>query len=85
MHSAVADVSTPLRTFARPVLDFLDPWGSGVEIVSYDNLQFTERALTHLSKNEKAIEVRRLDSTKKKCGRRGGGTAPPTGVEGLKA
>ena len=44
-------------------LDFLDPWGNRVEIVSYDNIQFTKApnvlrgmGLSHLSKNEKAIK-----------------------------
>src|SRR5580692_10777554 len=44
-----------------PFLDFRDPWGNRVEIVSYDNVQFTKApnvlrgmGLTHLAKNEKA-------------------------------
>ncbi len=44
-------------------LDFLDPWGNRIEIVGYDNIQFTKAAnvlrgmgLTHLSKNRKAIK-----------------------------
>jgi lactoylglutathione lyase len=44
-------------------LDFLDPWGNRVEIVGYDNIQFTKApnvlrgmGLTHLSKNETAIQ-----------------------------
>jgi catechol 2,3-dioxygenase-like lactoylglutathione lyase family enzyme len=44
-------------------LDFLDPWGSRFEIVSYDNVQFTKAAnvlrgmgLSHLSKNEQALK-----------------------------
>jgi lactoylglutathione lyase len=46
-----------------PFLDFLDPWGNRVEIVGYDNIQFTKApnvlrgmGLAHLSKNEKAIK-----------------------------
>jgi catechol 2,3-dioxygenase-like lactoylglutathione lyase family enzyme len=42
--------------------DFLDPWGNRIEIVSYENVQFTKApnvlrgmGLTHLSKNEQAI------------------------------
>src|ERR1700733_9343273 len=42
-------------------LDFRDPWGNRVEIVGYDNVQFTKApnvlrgmGLTHLAKNEKA-------------------------------
>jgi predicted enzyme related to lactoylglutathione lyase len=44
-----------------PFLDFLDPWGNRIEIVGYDNVQFTKAAnvlrgmgLAHLSKNDKA-------------------------------
>lgn len=44
-----------------PFLDFLDPWGNRVEIVGYDNIQFTKAPnvlrgmdLTHLAKNGKA-------------------------------
>ena len=42
-------------------LDFRDPWGNRVEIVGYDNIQFTKAAgvlrgmgLAHLTKNENA-------------------------------
>jgi predicted enzyme related to lactoylglutathione lyase len=44
-----------------PFLDFLDPWGNRIEVVGYDNIQFTKApnvlrgmGLTHLIKNEKA-------------------------------
>src|SRR5215471_17480787 len=44
-------------------LDFLDPWGNRVEIVSYDNIQFTKApnvlrgmGVSHLSKNKRAIK-----------------------------
>jgi lactoylglutathione lyase len=44
-----------------PFLDFGDPWGNRIEIVGYDNIQFTKApnvlrgmALTHLAKNERA-------------------------------
>ena len=44
-----------------PFLDFRDPWGNRVEIVGYDNIQFTKApnvlygmGLTQLTKNEKA-------------------------------
>jgi lactoylglutathione lyase len=44
-----------------PFLDFLDPWGNRIEIVGYDNIQFTKApnvlrgmGLTHLTKNENA-------------------------------
>ena len=42
-------------------LDFRDPWGNRIEIVGYDNIQFTKApnvlrgmGLTHLTKNETA-------------------------------
>jgi lactoylglutathione lyase len=42
-------------------LDFRDPWGNRIEIVGYDNIQFTKGAnvlrgmgLAHLTKNESA-------------------------------
>ena len=42
-------------------VDFLDPWGNRVEIVGYDNIQYTKApnvlrgmGLTHLTKNESA-------------------------------
>jgi lactoylglutathione lyase len=45
----------------RHFLDFRDPWGNRIEIVGYDNIQFTKApnvlrgmGLTHLSKNESA-------------------------------
>jgi len=44
-------------------LDFRDPWGNRIEIVGYDNIQFTKSLnvlrgmnLTHLTKNEKALK-----------------------------
>ena len=44
-------------------LDFLDPWGNRIEIVGYDNIQFTKApnvlrgmGLSHLAKNEKAMK-----------------------------
>jgi predicted enzyme related to lactoylglutathione lyase len=44
-----------------PFLDFRDPWGNRIEIVGYDNIQFTKApnvlrgmGLTHLAKNDKA-------------------------------
>lgn len=44
-----------------PFLDFLDPWGNRVEIVGYDNIQYTKApnvlrgmGLAHLSKNQSA-------------------------------
>jgi lactoylglutathione lyase len=44
-------------------LDFLDPWGNRVEIVGYDNIQFTKSpnvlrgmGLAHLRKNASALK-----------------------------
>ena len=44
-----------------PFLDFRDPWGNRVEIVGYENIQFTKAphilrgmSLTHLTKNKNA-------------------------------
>jgi lactoylglutathione lyase len=44
-------------------LDFLDPWGNRIEIVGYENVQFTKAphvlrgmGLSDLSKSEKAIK-----------------------------
>ena len=44
-----------------PFLDFRDPWGNRVEIVGYENIQFTKAphilrgmSLTHHTKNENA-------------------------------
>ena len=52
--------SSPL---SGPFLDFLDPWGNRIEIVGYDNIQFTKAphvlrgmGLAHLAKNDKAIK-----------------------------
>jgi catechol 2,3-dioxygenase-like lactoylglutathione lyase family enzyme len=59
VRRALADAG--VNTLPGQFLDFLDPWGNRVEIVSYDNIQFTKApsvlrgmGLSHLSKNEKA-------------------------------
>ena len=46
-----------------PFLDFRDPWGNRVEIVGYDNIQFSKApdvlrgmGLTHLGKNKSAMK-----------------------------
>ena len=46
-----------------PFLDFRDPWGNRIEVVGYENIQFTKAAhvlrgmrLTHLTKSESAIK-----------------------------
>ena len=58
-RKALADAG--VKTLPGPFLDFLDPWGNRVEIVAYDNIQFTKApnvlrgmGLMHLAKNEKA-------------------------------
>jgi catechol 2,3-dioxygenase-like lactoylglutathione lyase family enzyme len=50
-----------VATLPGRFLDFLDPWGNRIEIVGYDNIQFTKAAnvlrgmgLTRLSKNDSA-------------------------------
>ena len=51
-----------VETIPGPFLDFRDPWGNRVEIVGYDNIQFTKApyvlrgmGLAHLSKNDRAV------------------------------
>jgi lactoylglutathione lyase len=46
-----------------PFLDFRDPWGNRIEIVAYENIQFSKApnvlrgmGLTHLSKNAQALQ-----------------------------
>ncbi|MBV9566869.1 MAG: VOC family protein [Hyphomicrobiales bacterium] len=50
-----------IKVVDGPFLDFRDPWGNRVEIVGYENIQFTKApnvlrgmGLTHLAKNENA-------------------------------
>jgi len=50
-----------VRPLPGRFLDFRDPWGNRIEIVGYDNIQFTKApnvlrgmGLTHLKKNESA-------------------------------
>jgi lactoylglutathione lyase len=52
-----------VETLPGPFLDFRDPWGNRIEIVGYDNIQFTKApnvlcgmGLAHLSKNETAMK-----------------------------
>jgi lactoylglutathione lyase len=54
-------VAAGVRPIDGPFLDFRDPWGNRVEIVGYDNIQFTKApnvlrgmGLMHLAKNENA-------------------------------
>ena len=61
VRKALADAG--IEPLPGPFLDFLDPWGNRIEIVGYDNIQFTKApnvlrgmGLEHLSKNETAIK-----------------------------
>jgi lactoylglutathione lyase len=61
VRKALADAG--IEPVPGPFLDFRDPWGNRIEIVGYDNIQFTKAphvlrgmGLTHLSKNAKAIK-----------------------------
>jgi lactoylglutathione lyase len=61
VRKALADGG--IEPLPGPFLDFLDPWGNRIEIVGYDNIQFTKApnvlrgmGLAHLSKNETAIK-----------------------------
>jgi lactoylglutathione lyase len=56
-------VDAGIQPLPGQFLDFLDPWGNRMEIVGYDNIQFTKApnvlrgmGLAHISKNEKAIK-----------------------------
>jgi lactoylglutathione lyase len=61
VRRALADAG--VDTLPGRFLDFLDPWGNRVEIVSYENIQFTKApnvlrgmGLPHLAKNSKAMK-----------------------------
>ncbi len=52
-----------IKPLPGPFLDFRDPWGNRIEIVPYDNIQFTKApnvlrgmGLADLSKNKSAIK-----------------------------
>src|SRR5262244_4165703 len=52
-----------IEALTGPFLDFRDPWGNRIEIIGYENIQFTKAPhvlrgmrLGHLSKNEAAIK-----------------------------
>jgi lactoylglutathione lyase len=52
-----------VQTLPGPFLDFRDPWGNRIEIVGYENVQFTKApnvlrgmGLPHLAKNEQAMK-----------------------------
>ena len=60
VRKALADAG--VEPLPGPFLDFLDPWGNRIEVVDYDNIQYTKAphvlrgmGLAHLSKNETAI------------------------------
>src|ERR1700730_11305579 len=60
VRQALADVG--VEVLPGPFLDFRDPWGNRVEIVGYDNIQFSKApnvlrgmGLAHLSKSAKAV------------------------------
>ncbi len=61
VRAALAEAG--IEPLPGPFLDFRDPWGNRIEIVGYENIQFTKAAnvlrgmrLAHLSKNENAIK-----------------------------
>ena len=52
-----------VATLPGRFLDFRDPWGNRIEIIGYDNIQFSKApnvlrgmGLTHLSKNAQALK-----------------------------
>jgi lactoylglutathione lyase len=56
-------VAAGIEPLPGPFLDFRDPWGNRIEIVGYENIQFTKAThvlrgmgLTHLKKSESAIK-----------------------------
>jgi predicted enzyme related to lactoylglutathione lyase len=56
-------VAAGVKLLPGPFLDFLDPWGNRIEIVGYENIQFTKApnvlrgmGLAHLSKSESAMK-----------------------------
>ena len=60
LRSALA--AAGVKVLSGRFLDFLDPWGNRIEIIAYDNVQFTKAphvlrgmGLERLSKNRRAI------------------------------
>ena len=56
-------IAAGVHVLPGPFLDFLDPWGNRIEVVGYDNIQFTKSpnvlrgmGLMHLSKNATAVK-----------------------------
>lgn len=61
VRKSLADAG--VKPLPGPFLDFRDPWGNRIEIIGYDNIQFTKApnvlrgmGLAHLSKNAQAIK-----------------------------
>jgi len=61
VRKALADAG--VEVLPGRFLDFRDPWGNRIEIVGYDNIQFTKAphvlrgmGLSHLSKNDQALK-----------------------------
>jgi len=61
VRQALADAG--VEVLPGRFLDFRDPWGNRIEIVGYDNIQFTKApyvlrgmGLSHLSKNDQALK-----------------------------
>jgi catechol 2,3-dioxygenase-like lactoylglutathione lyase family enzyme len=61
VRKALAEIG--IKPLPGRFLDFLDPWGNRIEIVAYDNIQFSKApnvlrgmGLIHLSKNKSAIK-----------------------------
>jgi catechol 2,3-dioxygenase-like lactoylglutathione lyase family enzyme len=59
----VALKAAGIKALPGRFLDFLDPWGNRIEIVPYDNIQFTKApnvlrgmGLTNLAKNANALK-----------------------------
>ena len=55
-------IAAGITPLPGPFLDFLDPWGNRIEIIGYDNIQFTKAphvlrgmGLAHLKKKPSAI------------------------------
>jgi lactoylglutathione lyase len=56
-------IAAGVELLPGPFLDFRDPWGNRIEIIGYDNIQFTKAdhvlrgmGLGHLRKNDQAVK-----------------------------
>ena len=61
VRARLAELGIPL--VPGRFLDFLDPWGNRIEIIGYDNIQFTKAAnvlrgmgMDDLTKNDQAVQ-----------------------------